>query len=441
MWLLVGAVAVAVLLPLAIEHFRIRAELGRAASTLPAELAKARALKIPLEWDDLDPHLPPEQNAAPLYLQAIAKFKKLPPETVQDLFPVRGALDAPKRRKALETYVDVLPLLERASRVPHCFFERDWSRVWNEGLAPLAQMKTLVKLACAKAEWEARAGRMESGIAWLQVGATLSRHVGEEPSLMGWMTQGSAEYIVTGSLQRIVDPEQITDRQITLLRSVVDKMGADPIRGLQGEFALRFHFYEGLDEMLAEYHPRDGWWGITEAFGYSPFGQQFNPRAFLPAMQDRKLVERAYQARVLSRWIPYLQEVKAASGDPKRLDRASTNLQIAITKGTNRIDRAEGQLSDYETSTSYKRKVAGHRMALQALDVLAFRVRTGRLPKTLAEVGTPLLDPFDDKPLRYKPLPPGFLLYSVDADGSDDGGIPRSRGTAGDLPFPIPKRP
>ena len=32
------------------------------------------------------------------------------------------------------------------------------------------------------------------------------------------------------------------------------------------------------------------------------------------------------------------------------------------------------------------------------------------------------LDPFDGKPLRYKKLSPGYVVYSIGEDLSDDGG-------------------
>ena len=35
------------------------------------------------------------------------------------------------------------------------------------------------------------------------------------------------------------------------------------------------------------------------------------------------------------------------------------------------------------------------------------------------------LDPYDGQPLRYKRLPAGFVVYSIGADGRDDGGKER----------------
>lgn len=66
-------------------------------------------------------------------------------------------------------------------------------------------------------------------------------------------------------------------------------------------------------------------------------------------------------------------------------------------------------------------------LAGTALAVERFERERGRFPETLAEL-TPgfldevPLDPFTGAPLRYRRLPRGYILYSVDADGHDDGG-------------------
>ncbi|MBW8865165.1 MAG: hypothetical protein JF609_09645, partial [Verrucomicrobia bacterium] len=63
-----------------------------------------------------------------------------------------------------------------------------------------------------------------------------------------------------------------------------------------------------------------------------------------------------------------------------------------------------------------------------AISLKRFQIRYGRLPASLVELApeflaTAPLDPMDGKPLRYRANQDGtFLLYSVGADGKDDGG-------------------
>ena len=77
---------------------------------------------------------------------------------------------------------------------------------------------------------------------------------------------------------------------------------------------------------------------------------------------------------------------------------------------------------------------AALRCALAALAVERFRIaHDGKLPAALAELVPQYLaaaptDPFDGKPLRFRPLEKGFVVYSIGEDGDDDGGRPRKSG-------------
>ena len=66
------------------------------------------------------------------------------------------------------------------------------------------------------------------------------------------------------------------------------------------------------------------------------------------------------------------------------------------------------------------------RAAVASLAIERFRLSQGRLPAGLSELTPRFLDaipadPFDSAPLRYKLLPKGYLIYSVDADGREIG--------------------
>jgi hypothetical protein len=68
------------------------------------------------------------------------------------------------------------------------------------------------------------------------------------------------------------------------------------------------------------------------------------------------------------------------------------------------------------------------RIVVTAIALKRFQLQRGQFPVTLAEL-TPaylpavIIDPFDGKPLKYRPNDDGtFLLYSVGEDGIDDGG-------------------
>jgi hypothetical protein len=70
------------------------------------------------------------------------------------------------------------------------------------------------------------------------------------------------------------------------------------------------------------------------------------------------------------------------------------------------------------------------RLACAALAVEQFRLANGHVPDSLNELCPRFLpsvpaDPYDGAPLRYRRLAKGYVVYSVDVDGHDDGGRER----------------
>ena len=62
-----------------------------------------------------------------------------------------------------------------------------------------------------------------------------------------------------------------------------------------------------------------------------------------------------------------------------------------------------------------------------AVAVERFRQRHHRWPENLAELSPALLervpaDPYDGKPIRYRKLDDGVVIYTVGPDGADNGG-------------------
>ena len=74
-----------------------------------------------------------------------------------------------------------------------------------------------------------------------------------------------------------------------------------------------------------------------------------------------------------------------------------------------------------------RRSVTYSRLMMADLAVRAFVAEKGRFPKSLEELVPKYLatvpeDPFSGQPLRYRPMPLTFVLYSVGQDRQDNGG-------------------
>jgi hypothetical protein len=86
------------------------------------------------------------------------------------------------------------------------------------------------------------------------------------------------------------------------------------------------------------------------------------------------------------------------------------------------------------------------RTSQTAIAVERFRLaHSGNLPASLNDLVPAYLssvpcDPFDDQPLRYRRLAPGWVVYSIGSDMRDDGGIegdPNNPTSAKDITFTI----
>jgi hypothetical protein len=120
------------------------------------------------------------------------------------------------------------------------------------------------------------------------------------------------------------------------------------------------------------------------------------------------------------------------------LERTSSNIFAGFTAMTNHFVFLNGKNvfgSDYSVTELYKstlRKVAvtetTRRLLITAVALKRFQMRHGVLPEKLDQLTPDFLesiplDFMDGKPLRYKRRPgTDYLLYSVGADGTDDGG-------------------
>ena len=67
-------------------------------------------------------------------------------------------------------------------------------------------------------------------------------------------------------------------------------------------------------------------------------------------------------------------------------------------------------------------RVAADRIARQSIAVLLYRNDHGCLPDALPLSGQDAIDPFSGKPMIYKKLGKGFIIYSIGPDLKDNGG-------------------
>jgi hypothetical protein len=90
---------------------------------------------------------------------------------------------------------------------------------------------------------------------------------------------------------------------------------------------------------------------------------------------------------------------------------------------------------------------ARHATAVLALAIARFQAKYGRFPEKLDALVPEFLmvvprDPFDGKPMRYRPTNSGVLIYSVGRDMIDDAatsGGPKRKPEKDDMTFELPR--
>jgi hypothetical protein len=138
----------------------------------------------------------------------------------------------------------------------------------------------------------------------------------------------------------------------------------------------------------------------------------------------------------------YALKVMTKMVDATKLPEAD---QVEAEKAYEREIRGLGREATYvrllvpavaNVGRAIRRKTAYLRCLMVLVAVERYRLaHDGKWPESLAALMPDLLkeipnDPFDGKPLRYKKLPDGVMVYSVGEDGVDDGGnVDRSKPT------------
>jgi hypothetical protein len=66
---------------------------------------------------------------------------------------------------------------------------------------------------------------------------------------------------------------------------------------------------------------------------------------------------------------------------------------------------------------------AQEQVTFAGAEVLAYKARHGQWPDRLAQIDSyPPIDPYTGRPLKYRRIPDGFVVYSLGESGRDGGG-------------------
>ncbi len=137
--------------------------------------------------------------------------------------------------------------------------------------------------------------------------------------------------------------------------------------------------------------------------------------------------------------------IEIAQMDPWKQQKATQEAEArydssGVTRVLNWLTPVVGRLITLDLESTARLQVARTAVAVER-----YRLARGHLPDRLADLvpsfreGIPI-DPFDGQVLRYAKREPGYVVYSIGPDTTDDGGAerqPRPRGQSKGLPHDV----
>ncbi len=431
-WLgIVGGVIL--LLVLASLGFRAVQERG-----IAGKLAKLRQMGHPTTMAELNAWyvaVPAESNAALGVLAAVEMF----PSDASDKLPIMGA-NAPKvepfapwseeARTLAGDYVSsnsaAYAALHQALKLPASRYPGTFSI--NKLLPHLAPVKGAAQKLALAAQLAAEQGKLDEATAAIEDGFHVGRTLEPEPLFISALVRNACVAIGASSAERVINRLELTDQQLARIQAVIGSALATNslARWLVGEMTFGMDTFSQVAAQMAQMMSAAG--GVTTGpFSGARFGYMIYAASGLMGADEGAYVDAMIR----------LQEA-ANEEFPRRLTTVS-NIAYEVSGGTNGwpFVKVMTRMTIPSFAKGFQRDASNSatlRCALAALAVERYRMaHDGKLPATLADLvpqylAAVPLDPYDGKPLRFKPLVKGFVVYSLGEDGDDDGGRPRKVG-------------
>lgn len=396
---------------------------------------------------------PPGENAADVYSNAFAHYEmwtnteaqfsapadardksrfSSPPKSKRDLLPVVGMAKLPPRtepltpemQKLVAEYLsdnaESLRLLREASLMKSSRYPIDLTT----GVRTLLPHLNSVRQAARQFELESiqYTEEQQSQPAVESVVASLgfSRSLNQEPTLLSYLVHGACQGITLDNLERVLNRMPLTDEQLSKVVATIEESENQQLltRTFAGERCCGVDAFQGL---------RTGKFSLEELSGSLGDEDALWPRFLVPVYRTMGLLdldEREYldimERYVKATQLPPPENMAATHAVNDKVQEVapwhllSRMLLPALDRAVSKGERSEAKTRDAQTALAIER----------------YRLANGKLPSQLSDLVPAFLpfvpgDPFDGKPLRYKTLAKGYVVYSVGDDREDNGGTER----------------
>jgi hypothetical protein len=395
-------------------------------SALDKKLDEISAAGYPSTCEELDEwySIPPGQkNAADPILDAIAAFQQWPQQDMEDL-PFVGTGYPPSRTETIteptkeiiaEYLADnakSLELLHKASQISHCRFPVDYTAGFNTTINYLGEFRQSFHLIALEASFHAQNNQPDAAIESISTLFSLARFLEKEPLIISQLVRIACQTKALEALEYVINQIKFSDQQLNAIsRTIEDTKNPDAmLYGFAGERACGMDiFTKPTEQKLAL------------------LGGQAIPASLIPlyaaigmADQDAISYLDIMSKSVQACKLPLKERLEVAKSIDTEIGEIPKirYLAKAMTPAVARVTEMDCRIMS---------RLDGARVALA---VERYRLANGKLPESLKDLVPTFLesvpiDPFDSKPLKYKKLDPGFVIYSIGEDRQDDGGKER----------------
>ncbi len=394
---------------------------------LEKEIAAIRAAGYPTNFEELDKYYSiPEgvPNAADIYTKAFDTYQK-PTGELADHLPIRGSMIMADRRgpldpnsaKAiisdLQTNKETLEFLGKAAAIEHCRYDLDLSQWAMPNLyqgamsnSYFSDIKTCMQLLTEQTMLLAHQSDGDAAAENIARQLALAESLKKEPILISQLVRTACIAISRSPVEYTLNRTTLTDEQLTSLQQQLSQVYQDDpmVMGLIGERCFTISYIDdpqqlGLPAISSE---------LLRITGVSD-------RNFLMSLE---LLGQYIDAMKL----PAQQRFTRCREISAELDELS--IFYSLTK--------IGMYSWEKIAQIDLRVAAQVDCTRVALAIERYRLAKGSLPKELADLAPRYIDkvpidPFDGKPLRYKLTEPGYIVYSIGEDGTDEGGLEKNK--------------
>lgn len=392
--------------------------IGPESAALPKIYAEAESKGLPLTAAALNQGAPTTPNRN-------AEIEPL----IKDLKGLNGGAEAwlpgadPARAKTRTEFAEYRKrtedLVAWVQRHDHFRAQSDFTKGIYTMFPEQAYNKNAVKLMVMLAAAQAREGNPRAAQATLRAAVKLTQEMTAHPTLIHGLVRIACQAIIDRSALYIMEIDR--RNAAAYARAASDGWDFDPAYHLRGEVYYAAWTARNLS-------PRETF-AMADPDAMEGQAATAANRTFVDSGLPGHPVSRAMLAVALRSW-NRVYETTDESGRFPDWQRTAATLQAE----SERIERS-GRVPDQMVSVvfpvfgdafdAFERARTGHRLTAALGQVLRFRDRTGRWPRTLDEAGVkPIPDPnAPGKFAQYRADAAGVSIWTSGRDGDDDGGI------------------